>query len=157
MEFEFFLERQNWGQLWGYSKPHPQDCYALIRSWNGYWELRQVSKLSCFCLRPSNGFDNLTTVKRQWTFFTEDIFFFAASGWASGDVSEKQEYWWAQWFFLTMSYRHSLSNQISQSIFLLSEGPVQASGSNDFMQLISFTYILGTFVEQSVSFEQDKI
>ena len=59
--------------------------------------------------------------------------------------------------FLTMSYRHSLSNQISQSIFLLSEGPVQASGSNDFMQLISFTYILGTFVEQSVSFEQDKI
>ena len=28
MEFEFFLERQNWGQRWGYSKPHPPDWHG---------------------------------------------------------------------------------------------------------------------------------
>ena len=33
MEFKFFLERQNWGQLWGFTNPHPQDCLHT-QVWN---------------------------------------------------------------------------------------------------------------------------
>ena len=30
MEFEFFLERQIWGQLWGFTNPHPPDWIKAV-------------------------------------------------------------------------------------------------------------------------------
>ena len=58
VQFEFFLERQNWGQLWVDTNPHPPDCsnpapLGLVRQWlrlananTGRWHENTINLLS---------------------------------------------------------------------------------------------------------------